>query len=82
MTFKISKDLNPKKHPSTGHVVAYDGASPWRKKEKYSYFEVSDCQSKIRLHLTRQDNIKDFIRKLKILRKVLDRFIRHLEKHG
>lgn len=77
---KISKDLNPPNHPSTGHVVAYDGASPWRKKEKYAYLEISDCQQKIRLHLARTDSTKDFVRKLKILRKVLDKFIKHLER--
>ena len=81
-SFKISKDLNPSNHPSTGHVVAYAGKSPWKKGEKYTYFELSDCQNKIRLHLCRTDNIKDFIKKLKILHKVLGDFIKHLEKNN
>ncbi len=81
-TFKISEDLNPINHPSTGHVVAYDGKSPWKKGEKYTYLEVSDCQNTIRLHLCRTDNIQSFVKKLKILHKVIGKFIAHLEKNG
>jgi len=82
-TFKISEDLNPINHPSTGHVVAYDGKSPWKKGEKHTYFELSDCQCKIRLHPCKTDKgIRDFVEKLKILHKVLGDFIAHLEKNG
>jgi len=78
--YKIQKFLNKKDSPSTSTVTAYCGKAPWKKhKETLTFFELSDCHSKIRLHKSDLDTDQDFILKLKKLRKVIDNFINHLE---
>lgn len=80
-TFKETVQLNDDDKPSTGAVTAFAGKSPWPKAFKEYYFlEVSDCSGKIRLHNSQIDSKKDFIKKLKRLRNLIDRFIKHLEK--
>jgi hypothetical protein len=78
-TFAIKKFLNPKDHPSTGTICAYHGASHWGKREEETYLSIGDCHVNARLHTTDKDGIKDFIKKLKIIRKVVDEFICFLE---
>lgn len=79
-TFKQTVELNDKNKPSTGMATAYSGKSPWPKAFKEYYFlEISDCHSKIRLHNSQVDTKRDFIKKLKRLRNLIDTFIKHLE---
>jgi hypothetical protein len=75
------KWLNKKGSPSTGTVVAYAGPSPWNpKKETSIFFEVSDCHCSARLHKTTEDNMSDFIYKLRKLAKTANDFADHLSK--
>lgn len=77
--YNVRKWLNGKNSASTGSVVAYCGPAPWKKKENMMLLEISDCHAKVRLHQSSTDSDKDFIKKLKRLRGVIDDFIIHLE---
>jgi hypothetical protein len=79
-TYKRTKQLNRSDRASTGAVTAFYGNSPWeRLKTAYMFLEVSDCSHKVRLHNSSQDTKKDFIIKMKSLRKEIDKFIAFLE---
>lgn len=72
--------LNSAKSPSTGSVVAYHGNAKYGLKKKIvAFLEISDCHSKVRLHQSNTDSIKDFIKKLKKLSKVAKKFAKHLK---
>ena len=73
--------LNPIEKDGTSAVVAFDGkVSDWKGREYPSTFiEISDCQRKIRLHYTPDDDLGDFIEKLQLLKSEIDLFINHLE---
>ena len=65
---------------STGSVVAYSGLSPWKEyKDYYQFLEIADCKTKVRLHRNDFDSLDDYIKKLEILRTVIDNFIYYLE---
>ena len=72
--------LNSDKSASTGSVVCFHGKNPWNKKLIDMFLEVSSCHDIARLHKTKYESIKDFIKKLKLLRDEIDRFIKFLEK--
>lgn len=79
-TYKRSVELNDPLSPSTGAATFYAGKSPWPKAiKKYMFMELSDCQGKVRLHISQIDTEKAFIRKMKRLHKELGKFIEHLE---
>ncbi len=79
-TFKRTKQLNSSDSPSTGAITTYCGKSPWKAfKSPYMFLELSDCQSKVRLHNSQKDNKNDFIAKLKKLRDEINKFIDYLE---
>ena len=78
--FNVRKWLNGKRSASTGSVVAYSGPAPW-KKDKMMILEISDCHNKVRLHKADVDSTKDFIKKLRRLRSVIDNFISYLERN-
>lgn len=72
--------LNKESSPSTGNVVAFDGLTTWKgEKIRNTFLSVSDCYSTIRLHPTDDENIDDFIDKMKLLRDDIDSFISYLE---
>ena len=78
-TYNKRKWLNSKKTPSTGSVCCYVGRSSWNKKEKDMFIEVSDCHNSARLHRSRLESKKDFVKKLKALRNEIDLFISEIE---
>jgi hypothetical protein len=81
--YNIRKWLNGRGSASTGSVVAYHGKPSWRgnagKNKKESFLEISDCRFRVRLHRTDTETLKQFIKKLKKLRAIIDQFIIHLE---
>lgn len=80
-TYSDRSWLNRDDSPSTGSAVAFDGmqkdedGKEWRS----TFLEVSDCYGKVKLHKASYDTDRDFLDKMKILRDVIDRFIKHLE---
>ena len=78
--YKRTKELNKKESSSTGSCTAFYGKTNYDNgKHRYMFFELADCQHKIRLHNTRSDKTKDFINKLKLVRSELDKFIDFLD---
>jgi len=74
--------LNSAKCDSTGSVVAFDGKVTdidTGKKYTQRFLEIADCRSKVRLHKTSDDTDKDFLDKMKLLKREIDLFINHLE---
>lgn len=73
--------LNNDGHPSTGSIVAYHGEAPWRqgkKQDEMTILEISDCHGKVRLHRAEIDTMEDFVKKMEVMRDVVDQFINHL----
>ena len=77
--FTARKWLNPNGSHSSGSVFAYFGPASWKDGEPQYLLEIADCHGKVRLHKTDVDSPKAFIKKLKRLRNVIDRFISFLE---
>jgi molybdopterin synthase catalytic subunit len=75
--------LNDDESASTGSVVAFDGMVKHRyddrKKVRHFFLEIADCHNKVRLHSSNIQTSRDFIKKLKLLRQVVDDFIVHME---
>jgi len=72
--------LNKKDSPSTGSFVAFDGdMTHYGNTARNMFVSISDCYQSVRLHLTEDDTIEDFIQKLKVLRDGISNFINHLE---
>lgn len=72
--------LNPERKDSTASFVAYDGVVTYKDKSVESRFiEISDCQTKIRLHQTTDDSMDDFVNKLQMLHDNLGDFIEYLK---
>lgn len=78
-TYNDRKWLNPDNRPSTGTVVAYHGPSPWDPDDISTFFEVSDCHYKVRLHPTNLDSLADFAKKLRILENTAKQFADYLD---
>lgn len=79
MSYCRREFLNDGDSPSTGSVVAYDGAGSWKSEDHATFLEVAGCHDKVRLHQTDRDTKAQFIGKLFLLRTVIDEFIIHLE---
>ena len=80
MDFNKRVWLNGKKSPSTGNAVAFAGKTNWKGKVYDNIFlSVSDCSVSVRLHKTDEDSRKDFVKKMRKLRNLIDDFIVHLE---
>jgi len=74
--------LNKEDSPSTGNLVCFDGNTTWHGKSiRNTFLQISDCSWSIRLHKTEDDNIADFIDKMKLLRNEVDKFISYLEEN-
>lgn len=72
--------LNKEGSPSTGAAVAFHGEVTWRDtSEITTFFEVSDCHCKARLHKIKDDSLSDFIEKLRVLAKTAEDFANFLE---
>jgi len=41
--------------------------------------EISDCHNKVRLHCSQKDTLEEFIKKMEMLRNVIDEFVTHLK---
>lgn len=72
--------LNKETSDSTGSVVAFDGRITDYKGKDYqsTFLEIADCNNKIRLHITSDDTVQDFIDKLTLLKTNIEEFIDHL----
>ena len=80
--YSSRKWLNKKGDPSTGSICCYKGPSAWNEKIIDSYLEVSDCHNSVRLHKTKSQSDKDFLMKIKKIRKSIDDFIEFLEEQS
>lgn len=83
--------LNSDMSFSTGSVVSYHGknSDPYIDYQEeptethIMWLEIADCKDKIKLHRAYKDTPKEFIEKMKKLRKHIDDFITFLEEeHG
>ena len=74
--------LNREDSPSTGNLVCFDGNTTWHDEViRNTFLQISDCSWSIRLHKTEDDDIVDFIDKMKLLRNEVDKFISYLEEN-
>ena len=72
--------LNIENSDSTSSIVAFDGDVTYKNEPIESRFlEITDCQTKIRLHQTTDDTKENFIAKMKLLKSEIEQFINHLE---
>jgi hypothetical protein len=72
--------LNKDSSASTGSVAAFHGETIWREKPDITtFFEVSDCHCKARLHRTESDNMVEFIAKIRLLASNAEEFATFLE---
>ena len=72
--------LGRKNNASTGSAVAFEGKRAWHGKEyKELFLSISDCSVSVRLHMMQGDSKKDFVKKLKRLRRLINEFIDYLE---
>lgn len=77
--------LNSKNDPSSGSLVIFSGPIKWNykmKRRKTQFLELSDCHGKVRLHQTHEQSDKKWIKKMKLLKKSLDNYIKYLEKNN
>lgn len=81
--FSLRTWLNPPESPHTSSLVCYDGEylTDEGKIEPWSFIELADCHTKVRLHNYRGDANQSaaYIQKLKKIRDNLSMFIEHLE---
>lgn len=74
--------LNADTSASTGSVVAWHGETSFREKEPseiITFFEVSDCHCKARLHKTPADTMAQFVSKMRLLAKNANEFAEYLD---
>jgi hypothetical protein len=73
--------LNKETSDLTGSVVAFDGRLIDYKGNDYqsTFLEIADCKNKIRLHITSDDTVTDFIDKLELLKSEIESFINRLK---
>lgn len=74
--------LNSKSLPSSGSVVAFDGMVQYHnfnEKKRTLFFEVADCNQKVRLHISADESVAQFTKKIERLRDAADKFLTHLK---
>jgi len=79
--YNVRRWLNGPESEATGSVVAFHGEVervPGRK-QVVSTLEVADCQGKICLHIMPNERMQKFIKKLRLLAKVVTTFADWLE---
>jgi len=76
--------LNKKNCVSTGSFVAFHGELALSKggKGESKFIEIGDCDVKVRLHQTLNDKPTDFIAKLNLLTKEINKFVDYLIQAG
>lgn len=73
--------LNSEDSPSTGNIVCFDGDITHNGNVARNIFvSISDCYNSARLHMTEDDSVEDFVKKITLLRNELTNFINHLNK--
>ena len=73
--------LNSEDSPSTGNIVCFDGDTTHNGNVARNIFvSISDCYNSARLHMTEDDSVEDFVKKITLLRDELTDFINHLNK--
>ena len=71
--------LNSEDSPSTGNIVCFDGDTTHNGNVARNIFvSISDCYNSARLHMTEDDSVEDFVKKITLLRNELTNFINHL----
>ena len=71
--------LNSEDSPSTGNIVCFDGDTKHNGNVARNIFvSISDCYNSARLHMTEDDSVEDFVKKITLLRDELTNFINHL----
>ena len=71
--------LNSEDSSSTGNIVCFDGDTTHNGNVARNIFvSISDCYNSARLHMTEDDSVEDFIKKITLLRDELTNFINHL----
>ena len=73
--------LNKETSASTGAAIAFCGPTKWSKgdEEIHTFFEISDCHCKVRLHKTYSDSTDDFVAKMRKLSRLASDFADFLE---
>ena len=75
--------VNSENSPSTGSVVAYHGPANWgnskEDRKNDTFFEVSDCHTRARLHRSRFETEEEFIKKMELVRDAAAEFIFYLK---
>lgn len=73
--------LNKIDSPSTGNIICFDGYTTWHGDViRNTFLQISDCNWAVRLHKTEDDNIDDFINKIKLLHEEIGEFLKYLQK--
>ena len=83
-TFNRREWLNPETISSTGSAVAYHGPAHWAKDDQEiidTFFEVGDCQAKVRLHRCSKDSMEDYISKVEKLAHMAIEFAEFLKRN-
>jgi len=79
MTFKERTELNPSDSAFTGNVMAFYGKSPayFKSCKIDAVLTISDCHSSVRLHpegMCKKKHRKDYYKKIKTLRKAIEKY--------
>lgn len=77
--YSSRKWLNDNTVAATGSIVTFYGPSAYEDMRIEPMLEIADCHSKIRLHMSKTDGLKDYIRKIRILAEEADNFADYLE---
>ena len=77
--YSVKKFLNKVTNPSNGWVSLYYGPSSWDKDEIEMTASIGDCHQAIRLHKSKEDSVRDFTKKIRLLATELDKFATFLE---
>ena len=76
--------LNPEGSSSSGSIVCFSGLGNFsysgeKNRAEVNYVEIADCQDKVTLHKSKYDTDETFIKKIKLIKEELDKFITFLE---
>lgn len=80
--YKSESWLCPKTSPSTSSIVCYDGPVTFESGETHNrrFVEFKSCLETVRMFQYENDSTEDFLNKLKLLKRDLNKFIMYLEK--
>lgn len=69
--------LNPESDYASGAVICYAGILD--NDSEYLYLELQDCNKKVRLHKTAYESKEDYLKKIKLLKEEIDKYLNFLE---